>query len=157
MKGSLLKSPELFSVFWTILIIPVVCISSTPLVLSSLFWLLYGTHQGLSFWFFQVYRLVSRSGKVNHSVGSVFYFVWSSSRYKLTLWFLKITDNFVRLIFPDGFWVVYIPLFVRSIIVIFTYLEFFTSVFPDGLSLEPEWQQVYSSLQESSQYSGRFN
>ena len=35
------------------------------------------------------------------------------------------------------------------------YLEFFTSTLPDGLLLEIEWQQVYSSLQDSSQYSGR--
>ena len=33
-------------------------------------------------------------------------------------------------------------------------LEFFTSALADGLSLEFEWQQVSSSLQESSQYSG---
>ena len=34
-------------------------------------------------------------------------------------------------------------------------LEFFTSANADGLSLEIEWQQVFSSLQDSSQYSGR--
>ena len=33
--------------------------------------------------------------------------------------------------------------------------EFFTSALADGLSLESEWQQVFSSLQDSSQYSGR--
>ena len=33
--------------------------------------------------------------------------------------------------------------------------EFFISVLADGLSLEFEWQQVSSSLQDSSQYSGR--
>ena len=38
---------------------------------------------------------------------------------------------------------------------LFTTLEFFTSVLADGLSLEFEWQQVSSSLQDSSQYSGR--
>ena len=34
-------------------------------------------------------------------------------------------------------------------------LEFFTSALADSLSLEFEWQQVSSSLQNSSQYSGR--
>ena len=34
-------------------------------------------------------------------------------------------------------------------------LELFTSALADGLSLEFEWQQVSSSLQDSSQYSGR--
>ena len=38
---------------------------------------------------------------------------------------------------------------------LFTTLEFFTSVLPDGFSLEFEWQQVSSSLQDSSQYSFR--
>ena len=34
-------------------------------------------------------------------------------------------------------------------------LEFFTSALADGFSLEFEFQQVFSSLQDSSQYSGR--
>ena len=34
-------------------------------------------------------------------------------------------------------------------------LEFFTSAWADGLSLEFEWQQVSSSLLDSSKYSGR--
>ena len=42
------------------------------------------------------------------------------------------------------------------IIIIVDTLDFFTSVSPDGLSLEFEWQQVSSSRQDSSQYSGRF-
>ena len=42
------------------------------------------------------------------------------------------------------------------IIIIYYLLEFFASVLADGLSLEFEWQQVSSSLQNSSQYSGRF-
>ena len=60
------------------------------------------------------------------------------------------------LIFLDGFWVVDIPL-VRKVksIIILTPWEFFTSVLADGLSLETEWQQVSSSLQDSSQYSCR--
>ena len=40
------------------------------------------------------------------------------------------------------------------IIIITTPLPFFTSVLADGFSLESEWQQVSSSLQDSSQYSG---
>ena len=32
---------------------------------------------------------------------------------------------------------------------------FFTPVLGDGLSLESEWQQVSSGLQDTSQYSGR--
>ena len=36
-----------------------------------------------------------------------------------------------------------------------TLWEFFTSVLADGLSLKFEWQQVSTSLQDYSQYSGR--
>ena len=41
------------------------------------------------------------------------------------------------------------------ILLLFTPLEFFTSAFAGGLSLEFEWQQASSSTQDSSQYSGR--
>ena len=45
----------------------------------------------------------------------------------------------------------------KVIIIIIIYsLEFFTSTLADVLSLEIEWQQISSSLQDSSQYSGRF-
>ena len=40
------------------------------------------------------------------------------------------------------------------IIIIIYSLEFFTSALADDFSLESEWQQVSSSLQDSSQYSG---
>ena len=39
-------------------------------------------------------------------------------------------------------------------VIIIYWLEFFTSALADGLSLEFGWQQVSSSLQNSSQYSG---
>ena len=44
---------------------------------------------------------------------------------------------------------------VLLIIIIITPPEFFTSVLADGFSMEFEWQQVSSSIQDSSQYSGR--
>ena len=44
---------------------------------------------------------------------------------------------------------------IPILLLLFTLLEFFTSVFADGFSLEFEWQQVSSSLQDSSQDSGR--
>ena len=49
-----------------------------------------------------------------------------------------------------------IIIITTTIIIIIIYsLEFFTSALADGLSLEVESQQVSSSLQDSSQYSGR--
>ena len=44
---------------------------------------------------------------------------------------------------------------VTFMLLLFIPLEFFTSVLADGFSLEFEWQQVSSSLQDSSQDSGR--
>ena len=45
----------------------------------------------------------------------------------------------------------------RPCIIIFIIIitSFFLPELGDGLSLESEWQQVYLSLQNSSQYSGR--
>ena len=49
----------------------------------------------------------------------------------------------------------FLQIYSAVIIIIIIYsLEFFTSALADGLSLENEWQQVSSSLQDSSQYSG---
>ena len=47
-----------------------------------------------------------------------------------------------------------INIIIIIIIIIITLWEFFTSALADGLSLKFEWQQVFSSLQDSSQYSG---
>ena len=41
------------------------------------------------------------------------------------------------------------------IIIIIIIIEFFLPALDDGLSLVYEWQQVFSSLQDSSQDSGR--
>ena len=41
------------------------------------------------------------------------------------------------------------------VIIIIHSLELFTSALADGFSLESEWQQVSSSLQDSFQYCGR--
>ena len=46
-------------------------------------------------------------------------------------------------------------LLLLLLLLLFTPLEFFTSMLADGFSLEFEWQQVSSSLQDSSQYSFR--
>ena len=44
--------------------------------------------------------------------------------------------------------------FIITIIIIIIW-EFFPSALTDGFPLESEWQQVPSSLQDSSRYSGR--
>ena len=47
-----------------------------------------------------------------------------------------------------------IMIIIIIIIIIIYSFEFFTSALADGFSLVSEWQQVSSSLQYSSQYSG---
>ena len=47
------------------------------------------------------------------------------------------------------------PSKVEVLFIIIHSLELFTSALADGSSLESEWQQISSSLQDSSQYSGR--
>ena len=49
---------------------------------------------------------------------------------------------------------VFINSFLPSIIIIII-ISFFTSANADGFSQEFEWQQVFSSIQDSSQYSDR--
>ena len=51
---------------------------------------------------------------------------------------------------------VFTNIIIIIIIIIIIYsLDFFTSALADGLSLEFEWQQVSSRLQDSSQYPSR--
>ena len=52
----------------------------------------------------------------------------------------------------DIFFSIFDPIII---IIIIHSLELFTSALADSFSLESEWQQVSSSLQDSSQYSGR--
>ena len=60
----------------------------------------------------------------------------------------------VKLLKSTLFYLVFSFTIIIIIIIIYS-LEFFMSALADGLSLQFEWQQVSSSLQDSSQYSGR--
>ena len=57
---------------------------------------------------------------------------------------------------PDNLHLLFCYILGFIIIIIIIHWEFFTSVLADDLSLETEWQQVSSSLQDSFQYSGHF-
>ena len=52
-------------------------------------------------------------------------------------------------------WIVSTRLPTSIIIIIIIFWEFFTPALADGFSLDFEWQQVSSSLQDPSQYSDR--
>ena len=55
----------------------------------------------------------------------------------------------------NTFFFFFFLLLLLLLLLLFTLLEFFTSSLAEGLLLESEWQQVSSSLQDSSQYSIR--
>ena len=67
------------------------------------------------------------------------------SMYDIMAWRFPIWD-FLSVLLSES---------MNVIIIIICSLEFFTSVLADSLSLEFEWLHVSSSLQDSSQYSGR--
>ena len=69
----------------------------------------------------------------------------SSSRFKILLIF----DIIEKCFKPDK-----ISSFADFVTIIIYSLESFTSVLADGLLMESKWQQVSSSLQDSSQYTG---
>ena len=69
--------------------------------------------------------------------------------YVIIIWLIW---EFFTLALADVFPLESIIIFIYSHY--FYLLHIFTSVLADGLSLEFEWQQVSSSLQDSSQYSG---
>ena len=172
--SNLLKSSGLFSVLWAIFITlsfgwsPLAFLFLIlPVSLSTLWWL-HRAHRlqlvSLSRWcsivffqfsskvyvlispfaFLQFYTVVSRNSKLYNSAGSL----------SLTFFiFLTITRS-GRL---AEMWLIVSSLSPHYYYHYYYYsLEFFTSDLADGLLLEIEWQQVSSSLQDSSQYSGRF-
>ena len=55
-------------------------------------------------------------------------------------------------IYKNKYSFIYIFIYLFIYLLFYSLLEFFISVSAEGFSLEFEWQQVSSSLQDSSQY-----
>ena len=70
--------------------------------------------------------------------------------YSVVSWDNKVLNSANSLLFFQ-----YCKLILQCIIIMVSSWEFFTSVLADGFSLESDWQQVSSSLQDYSHYSGR--
>ena len=66
-----------------------------------------------------------------------------------------LTDVTVHHIGYNAIGTIYLSIYLSINIIIFTPWEFFTSALTYGFQLKFEWQQVSSSLQDSSQYFGR--
>ena len=88
----------------------------------------------VTFMFLSFFNSLARSKYLSFFSISFSFILWSAGTVKSTI--LQILFFFVHLL------------------LLFTPLEFFTSVLADGFSLEFEWQQVSSSLQDLSQDSG---
>ena len=84
------------------------------------------------------------------SVFSLFYHFWLSSQIS----YLRFLSNF-----PSSFFHKLISLLHRLLLLLLLLFpcEIFTTALADVLSLESEWQEVSSSLQDSSRYSDPFN
>ena len=85
----------------------------------------------VTFMFHSFFNSIARSGYLSFFSHSFSFSLWSTGSEKSTL------------------------LQISLLFLLFTPLEFFTSTLTDGFSLEFEWQQISSSVQDTSQYSGR--
>ena len=108
---------------------PLVIVPNAPIIIGTI----------VTFMFHSFFNSLARSRYLSFFSLSFRFILWSAGTAKSTI--LQIL--FLLLII------------MRSGLLAGTLLEFFTSALAGGLSLEFEWQQVTSSLQDSSQYSGR--
>ena len=112
------------------------------------------TYRLFMYYFLSIYFLSLISESCNHLnlplITPVSQFIYKRQLFNLFLKFIYQDYNWSHSNFKGD-----VEQDSISIYYIFTPLEFFTSVLADGFSLEFEWQQVSSSLQDSSQYSGR--
>ena len=168
---NLLKSPGLFSVFWPFSIMLffwtvstrpptskssspfnnlLVTVPKAPITIAMIVTLMFHSFfnslaksRYLSLFSHYFSFILSSAGTANSTILLIFFFLLIIIRSGLLA---KIR------------WSVGISKFLRglcvSLLLLFTPLEFFTSVLADGFLLESEWQQVFSGLQDSSLDSG---
>ena len=87
-------------------------------------------------------------------VGRIFFRCFGMTSFFCIVWFC-LGIFFSLPSFAIIFWLVSSTFFEFYLQLLLSPLEFFISTSADSLLLEFEWQQVSSSLQDSSQYSGR--
>ena len=120
----------------------------------------------LLFTFFQFYSVVSRDSKVDNFVSSLFLFIIKRSGLLAESWwyYYYYYYSLIRIFHINISWWSFTEVWVTAsllkspgllLLLLCIPLEFFTLVLADGFSLEFKWQQVSSSLQDSSQDSGR--
>ena len=111
----------------------------------------------VTFMFHSFFNSLARSRDLSFFSPSFSFILWSAGTTKSTI--LQVLF-FLLIIIRSGLlatirWSVCMSKSHRSLLLLFTLLEFFTSVLSDGFSLEFEWQRVSTGLQDSFQYSGR--
>ena len=155
------KSPQVFRTFLSILAVlnnAVVWIVSTrpstsksfrpfnsPLIIVPKAPIPIGTI--VTFMFHSFFNSLGRSRYLSFFSHSFSFILWSAGTAKSTILLILFSFFFFLLIIiRSGL--------LAEIIIIYS-LEFFSSALANGFSLESVWQQLSSSLQDSSQYSGR--
>ena len=100
---------------------PFVIVPKAPITIGTI----------VTFMFYSFFNSLARLKYLSFFSHSFRFILWSAGTAKSTI--LQILTFY---------WLLFLLLF--------TPLEFFTSVLADGFSLESEWQQVFSGLQDSS-------
>ena len=134
---------------------PLVIVSKAPITISSI----------VTFMFHSFFNSLARSRYLSFFSLSFRFILWSAGTAKLTIFQILFFLSFFFFVpyyevWSSGrdyycYYYYYFTHLEFFYYYYFTHLEFFTSALADGISLEFEWQQVSSSLQDSSQYSGR--
>ena len=119
---------------------PLVTVPKVPITVGTI----------VNFMFHTFFTSIARSRYLSFFSHSFRFILWSAGSAKLTI--LQVPFFFFLLIIIRSGRLAEIR---WSVLLSFTPLQFFTSVLTDGFSLEFEWQQVSSSLQDLSLYSGR--
>ena len=111
---------------------PLVAVPKAPITIGTI----------VTFMFYSFFNSLARSRYLSLFSHSFSFILWSTGTAKSTI--LQILYFFFFLLIS-----------ILLLLLLLSPLKFFTSASADGLSLEFEWPQVSSSLQDSSQYSGR--
>ena len=115
----------------------------------------------LLFAYFRFYSVVRPDSKVHNSASSHFLLIIKRSGFLAEIKCLsdskspQVSWTLLRILANRNnavVWTVYTRPVIIIIIIIIYSSEFLTSALVDGFSLDSEWQQVSSSLKDSSQY-----
>ena len=126
---------------------PLVIVPNAPITIGTI----------VTFMFHSFFNSLERSRYLSFFSLSFRFILWSTGTTKSTIFQILLIVDYYE-VWSSG-WDLVIRLYIKVHYYYYYYhyllWSFFTLALADGLSQEFEWQQVSSSLQDSSQYSGR--